>query len=104
MTSPAVPDAMSAFRAAGDAAEEKKTGSGAPAAEVRIDFTALANQQTLLIQAIQALTQAITLAFPKATGTSGSAVAGAIAPTNFVGYLTTTLPGTTTVIKVPYYN
>ena len=100
-------DALAAFRAAGDVADQtakKKTGAGADATETRVDFTALVNQQTLLIQAIQTLTQAITLAFPKATGTSGAAVAGAIAPTNFVGYLTTTLPGTTTVIKIPYYN
>lgn len=98
-------DPMAAFRAAGDSAEAKKsTGSGAAATETRVDFTALANQQALLIQAIQTLTQTIGLIFPKATGTSGAAVAGAIAPTNFVGYLTTTLPGTTTVIKVPYYN
>lgn len=58
-----------------------------------------------IAQAINGQTQAIKIAFPSGTGTAGSAVGGAATlPANPVGYITTTIPGTTTVVKVPYYS
>lgn len=57
------------------------------------------------VQAINNLTKQIALAFPAGTGTAASATGGsATLPSNPVGFITTTLPGSTTVVKVPYYS
>jgi hypothetical protein len=104
-TNPAIQDdPIAAFRKAGDAAAEKTTGSGAAAQETRIDFTAIVNGQQQLTQAIQRLTEQLIKAFPQATGTSGSATGGAATlPANPVGFIVSTIPGTSTVVKIPYY-
>lgn len=57
-----------------------------------------------LVAAVNALTVAIESVFPAGIGTSATAVAGAATlPANPVGFITTTLPGTTTVVKIPYF-
>lgn len=53
---------------------------------------------------IAQLTKIMDTVFPTAIGTSGSATAGAIAPTNFVGYLSVINPATGAEVKVPYYS
>jgi hypothetical protein len=54
--------------------------------------------------ALNAILTVLKNSFPSATGTSASATGGsATLPSQPVGFLVTTLPGTTTVVKVPYY-
>lgn len=62
------------------------------------------NVMKAAIAAISSLNTTLQTKFPSATGTSSSATGGAATlPANPVGYITTTLPNTTTTVKIPYY-
>lgn len=70
-----------------------------------ISLDGLINTLKGAITAISSLNTTLQTKFPSATGTSSSATAGsATLPANPVGFITTTLPNTTTTVKIPYYN
>lgn len=62
------------------------------------------NSLNQVVLAIAQLTKVMNTVFPTAIGTSGTATAGTVVPTDFVGYLSVINPATGTTIKIPYYD